>query len=60
MLFGSVNAHKQDWAAGVRELEEMRLRWPEALERMVGRRVAPDRFHDAFEFRGVKATLQFD
>ena len=60
VLFGSVNAHKQDWAAGVRELEEMRRRWPDALVRLVGLRVPPDRFHDAFEFRGVKATLQFD
>jgi hypothetical protein len=60
VLFGSVNAHKDDWAAGVRELEQMRRRWPEALERMVGLRVAPDRFQDAFEFRGVKATLRFD
>ena len=59
VLFGSVNAHKQDWAAGVRQLEEMRRRWPEALERLVGLKVAPDRFHDAFEFRGVKATLEF-
>jgi threonine dehydrogenase-like Zn-dependent dehydrogenase len=60
VLFGSVNAHRQDWAAGVRELEAMRQRWPEALERMVGLRVAPERFRDAFEFRGVKATLRFD
>jgi threonine dehydrogenase-like Zn-dependent dehydrogenase len=59
VLVGSVNAHKDDWAAGVRDLEQMRRRWPEALERMVGLRVAPDRFQDAFEFRGVKATLQF-
>ena len=59
VLFGSVNAHKRDWAAGVRDLEAMRRRWPEALERMVGLRVAPDRFRDAFAFRGVKATLAF-
>lgn len=59
VLFGSVNAHKRDWDAGVRDLEAMRRRWPDALERMVGLRVAPDRFPEAFEFRGVKATLQF-
>jgi hypothetical protein len=37
----------------------MRQRWPEAMERMVGLRVPPDRFQEAFDFRGVKATLEF-
>jgi hypothetical protein len=27
---------------------------------MVGLRVSPDRFAEAFAFRGVKATLRFD
>lgn len=59
VLLGSVNAHKQDWETGVRQLEAMRRRWPEAMERMVGLRVPPDRFQEAFDFRGVKATLEF-
>ncbi|MGZ8647382.1 MAG: glucose 1-dehydrogenase [Solirubrobacteraceae bacterium] len=59
VLLGSVNAHKQDWETGVGLLEAMRRRWPGALERMVGLRVPPDRFQDAFAFRGVKATLEF-
>ena len=59
VLLGSVNAHKQDWETGVHQLEAMRRRWPEALERLVGLRVPPDRFQEAFDFRGVKATLQF-
>jgi glucose 1-dehydrogenase len=60
VVFGSVNAHHEDWRAGVAGLEEMHTRWPDALERMVGLRVAPDRFSDAFAHSGVKATLQFD
>jgi glucose 1-dehydrogenase len=59
VLLGSVNAHRRDWDAGVRDLVAMRERWPDALERLVGLRVSPDRFADAFAFRGVKATLQF-
>jgi glucose 1-dehydrogenase len=57
-LFGSVNAHRTDWDAAVEHLDRARRRWPEALERFVGRRVAPEDFADAFAFSGVKATLQ--
>jgi glucose 1-dehydrogenase len=59
VVFGSVNAHLEDWRRAVDDLEAMRERWPDALERMVGLRVPPDRFEDAFAFRGVKATLRF-
>jgi threonine dehydrogenase-like Zn-dependent dehydrogenase len=60
VLFGSVNAHRTDWAAAVQALEAMHRRWPEAMEQLVGLRVEPDRFADAFGYRGVKATLRFD
>jgi glucose 1-dehydrogenase len=60
VLFGSVNAHRIDWTAAVRSLEAMQERWPEAMEQLVGLRVEPDRFSDAFGYRGVKATLRFD
>jgi threonine dehydrogenase-like Zn-dependent dehydrogenase len=59
VLFGSVNAHRTDWTAAVAALEAMRERWPEAMEQLVGLRVEPDRFSDAFGYRGVKATLRF-
>ncbi len=59
VVFGSVNAHQTDWTAAVSALEAMRERWPEAMEQLVGLRVEPDRFSDAFGFRGVKATLRF-
>ena len=59
VLFGSVNAHRTDWTAAVAALEAMRERWPEAMELLVGLRVEPDRFSDAFGYRGVKATLRF-
>jgi glucose 1-dehydrogenase len=59
VLFGSVNAHRSDWTAAVAALEAMQERWPEAMEQLVGLQVEPDRFSDAFAFRGVKATLRF-
>lgn len=57
VLFGSVNAHKQDWLAGVGALDEARRRFPDAVERLIGLRVPLDRFEEAFAFRGGKATL---
>lgn len=58
-LFGSVNAHRQDWVAAVADLDRARERWPEALERFVSLRVPVDRFEEAFAHRGGKATLVF-
>ncbi len=57
VLFGSVNAQRQDWLAGVNALDEARKRWPDALEAFVGLRVPIDRFAEAFAYRGGKATL---
>jgi threonine dehydrogenase-like Zn-dependent dehydrogenase len=57
VLFGSVNAHRQDWLAGVDALAEAHRRWPDALERFVALRVPLDRFKEAFEQRAGKATL---
>jgi len=59
VLFGSVNAHRTDWIAAVEALEAMQRRWPDAMEQLVGLRVEPDRFSEAFDYRGVKATLRF-
>jgi threonine dehydrogenase-like Zn-dependent dehydrogenase len=59
VLLGSVNAHIDDWRLAVSRLDELQQRWPEALAGMIGLRVPPDRFADAFAFRGVKATLVF-
>jgi glucose 1-dehydrogenase len=57
VLFGSVNAQRQDWVAAVADLDRARERWPDALERFVSLRVPLDRFEDAFAHRGGKATL---
>jgi glucose 1-dehydrogenase len=59
VVFGSVNAHRTDWVAAVEALEEMQRRWPDAMDQLVGLRVEPDRFSEAFGYRGVKATLRF-
>ena len=59
VLFGSVNAHRQDWQHAAEQLAALRSRWPGVLEEMIGLRVPPDRFADAFAFKGVKATLIF-
>jgi glucose 1-dehydrogenase len=57
VLFGSVNAHHQDWLAAVDDLDRARERWPEALEQFVTLRVPLDRFSEAFEHHAGKATL---
>jgi threonine dehydrogenase-like Zn-dependent dehydrogenase len=57
VLFGSVNAHRQDWLAAVDALDRARERWADALEAFIGLRVPLDRFADAFAFHGGKATL---
>lgn len=57
VLFGSVNANRQDWVAAVEDLARARERWPAALEQFVALRVALPRFADAFAYRGAKATL---
>jgi threonine dehydrogenase-like Zn-dependent dehydrogenase len=57
VLFGSVNAQRQDWLAAVADLDRSRDRWPEALEQLVQLRVPLDGFSEAFGHRGGKATL---
>lgn len=57
VLFGSVNAAREDWVAAVTDLDRARKRWPDELEQFVGLRVPLDRFDDAFAHRGGKATL---
>lgn len=58
-LIGSVNANRVDWEDAVRRLDETRRSWPGLLDEVVGLRVAPDRFAEAFDFGGVKAALDF-
>ena len=60
VVFGSVNANRVDWLAAVESLDRARERWPEALPQFVGLRVPLDRFAEAFEHKGVKATLVLD
>ena len=60
VVFGSVGRPPRRLARAVRLLGQVRARWPDALEAMVGLRVGPDRFAEAFAFRGVKATLVFE
>jgi glucose 1-dehydrogenase len=57
VLFGSVNARREDWLAGIDALDEMRRRWPGTLEQLIGLRVPLERFADALAFAGGKATL---
>lgn len=57
VLFGSVSAHRQDWVAALADLDRAHERWTEALEQLVTLRVPLDRFREAFEHRGGKATL---
>lgn len=58
-VLGSTNAAPGDWHRGVADLQAISRRWPDALSRIVGLRVKPDRFGDALAFQGVKATIAF-
>jgi threonine dehydrogenase-like Zn-dependent dehydrogenase len=60
VVFGSVNAHRRDWQAAVAALDGARARWQDVLESFVSLRVPLDRFGEAFEHRGGKATLVLD
>jgi threonine dehydrogenase-like Zn-dependent dehydrogenase len=60
VLFGSVNAHRDDWVTGVEALDRARQQFPGALEELIGLRVPLDRFEEAFAFTGGKATLVLD
>jgi threonine dehydrogenase-like Zn-dependent dehydrogenase len=57
-VFGSVNANRVDWVEAITALDRANARWPQALEACVGLRVPLDRYREAFEFDGVKATLR--
>ena len=57
VLFGSVNARREDWLAGVEALDRALARWPDALDSFVKLRVPLDRFAEAFAERAGKATL---
>jgi threonine dehydrogenase-like Zn-dependent dehydrogenase len=57
VIFGSVNANRQDWLAGVDLLDRARERWQDALETLVVLRVPLDRFTEAFDHGPGKATL---
>jgi glucose 1-dehydrogenase len=57
VLFGSVNAQRQDWVAAVDGLARAHERWPDELAQLVSLRVPLDRFAEAFDHRGGKATL---
>jgi threonine dehydrogenase-like Zn-dependent dehydrogenase len=60
VLFGSVNANRIDWLTAVESLDRARERWPDAVQQIVGLRVPLDRFAEAFDHHGVKATLVLD
>jgi len=60
VVFGSVNAHRRDWQAAVESLDRARERWQDVLESFVSLRVPLDRFAEAFDHRGGKATLVLD
>jgi glucose 1-dehydrogenase len=60
VVFGSVNAHRRDWVAAVAALDLARSRFPGVLEQFAGFRVPLERFGEAFEHRGGKATLVLD
>jgi len=58
-VFGSVNAHHEDWESAIESLDRARRRWPDVLPQFIGLSVGVDDFAEAFEYRGVKAVMTF-
>jgi len=54
VVFGSVNAHRNDWLAAVDKLAHID---PELLRALIGLRVPLEQFEAALAYRGGKATL---
>jgi threonine dehydrogenase-like Zn-dependent dehydrogenase len=61
VVFGSVNASRRDWMAAGTDLARFERLWPGTCERMLTRRVPPERYAEALEGRDgdVKATIRF-
>jgi hypothetical protein len=57
VVFGSVNAHRNDWLAAVDTLAHID---PELLDALIGLRVPLEQFEEALAYRGGKATLVID
>ena len=49
LIFGSVNAHRRDFERGVEDLLKILGRWPDALEKFIGRRLPLERFREAVD-----------
>ena len=49
VVFGTVNANRRHFESGVRHLQEIALRWPGLLSRMITRRLPLKDFGDALE-----------
>jgi len=58
-VFGSVNAHHEDWENAIESLDRARRRWPDVVPQFIGLSVGVDDFAEAFEYRGVKAVMTF-
>lgn len=61
VVFGTVNASHRDWQAASRDLARFEALWPGACERLLTKRLPPERYEEAL-VRGpedVKNTLRF-
>jgi threonine dehydrogenase-like Zn-dependent dehydrogenase len=59
-VFGSVNAHREDWETAVDALDRAQRRWPGVIPEFIGLRAGVDAFAEAFGYGGVKAVLSFE
>lgn len=61
VVFGTVNAAYRDWQAASRDLLRFEQLWPGTCERLLTRRLPPERYREALERQptDVKNTLRF-
>jgi threonine dehydrogenase-like Zn-dependent dehydrogenase len=61
VVFGTVNASRRDWESAARDLARFEELWPGACERILTRRLPPERYEEALvrERTDVKTTIRF-
>ncbi len=60
-MFGSVNAHIEDFRSGVEHLRQIEARWPGWLSSLITRRVQIDDYKEAFlrQSDDIKVTIEY-
>ena len=61
VMFGAVNAQKDNYETGLRDIKQFETRWPGVMSKLITRRVKLDSYKEAFEKRAddIKTIIEF-